>query len=116
MPASELSDAYTRKSPPGIGSPRAAAITATSTSPASCEPSTTATTGMRRLWSPPKKSATPHERVAASPRAMANTGGMVACQAHLTQRKCQVSFTRVMQNDVRHLRTDRGLSQADLGK
>src|SRR3954447_23363785 len=48
-----------------------ATTAATSTRPASCEPSTTATAGMRRAWMPPMKSATPQERLAASPRAMA---------------------------------------------
>src|SRR4051812_12632176 len=48
-------------------------MTATSASPASCDPSTTATTGMRRLWRPPRKSPTPHETLAARPRTMANT-------------------------------------------
>src|SRR3954468_19779809 len=62
-----------RKSPPGGAVPRIATITATSASPASCDPSTTATTGMRRLWRPPRKSPTPQETLAASPRTMANT-------------------------------------------
>src|SRR3954451_3895888 len=62
-----------RKSPPGGAVPRIATITATSASPASCDPSTTATTGMRRLWRPPRKSPTPQETLAARPRAIANT-------------------------------------------
>src|SRR3954454_7689219 len=62
-----------RKSPPGGGVPRIATITATSASPASWDPSTTATTGMRRLWRPPRKPPPPHETLAARPRTMANT-------------------------------------------
>src|SRR4051812_11936061 len=46
-------------------------MAATSTRPASCEPSTTATAGMRRAGMPPMKSATPQERLAASPSAIA---------------------------------------------
>src|SRR4051794_1218515 len=49
-----------------------ATTTTASARPASCDPSTTATTGIRRLWRPPRKSPTPHERLAARPSAMAN--------------------------------------------
>src|SRR3954449_5629909 len=73
MPPIDDAAAEAKKSPPGGALPRAATMTATSASPASCDPSTTATTGMRRLWRPPRKSPTPHETLAARPRTMANT-------------------------------------------
>src|SRR5256885_590867 len=56
MPPTDDVAAYRRKSPPGGALPLMATTTATSPSPASCDPSTTATTGMRRLWKPPARS------------------------------------------------------------
>src|SRR6266550_4010760 len=78
IPPTDEAAAYGRKSPPGGPVPRMATIVTTRASPVICDPSTTATTGMRRLWMPPRKSATPQERLAASPRAMGNTDGQFA--------------------------------------
>src|SRR4051794_39115703 len=57
--------------PAGGPSPRAATTKSARSSPAVCVIVITASTGRLRDWSPPKKSATPHERLDASPSATA---------------------------------------------
>src|SRR3954447_19094502 len=73
-PARPETQAYSTCSASGAGWPRIGMITATSTSPAPCEMSSTVSSASVRLLSPPRKSEVPQKALAASPSAMASNG------------------------------------------
>src|SRR5215218_4623688 len=58
---------------PGVASARAAARTTTAASPATCDTAITVNVGSRRALTPPRKSPTPHDRLAARASVMAIT-------------------------------------------
>jgi hypothetical protein len=72
MPAEPPSAAQTAAEPDGSSSPTAKANGISSASATPCETSRTASAARRRLWSPPKKSASPQHSDELSPSATAS--------------------------------------------